>query len=315
MPTVTELISAVGLDYLFNPHKRLYWGYLLSSLVIVWLYLVVARQPVDRVLDRRLWWHPSARLDYLYFFVVSLIKVSLILPWMLGVREVAFSVWQQLESWFGYETFSFSQWDRQWIVLAYTLTLFLSGDFTRYWLHRLMHSVPFLWEFHKVHHSAEVLTPITFYRVHPVENLLFGLRYSLSAGLVTGVFLYFFGAGLALLDVLGVNLFVYIAHVVGDNLRHSPVHLRYPRWLERGFISPAQHQYHHCVDGSRRNYGGVLAVWDWMFGSWRGSRVDDRYRFGIVDGYQFQSITGLLGAPFINLLNRIQRKQAHEQIV
>ena len=106
-------------------------------------------------------------------------------------------------------------------MLAYTLTLFLSGDFTRYWLHRLMHSVPFLWEFHKVHHSAEVLTPITFYRVHPVENLLFGLRYSLSAGLVTGVFLYFFGAGLALLDVLGVNLFVYIAHVVGDNLRHS----------------------------------------------------------------------------------------------
>nr|WP_216092588.1 sterol desaturase family protein [Candidatus Marithrix sp. Canyon 246] len=49
-------------------------------------------------------------------------------------------------------------------MVLFTLSLFIFSDLTRYLLHRLLHSIPILWEFHKVHHSAKVLNPFTFYR-------------------------------------------------------------------------------------------------------------------------------------------------------
>ena len=57
-----------------------------------------------------------------------------------------------------------------------------------------MHRIPALWEFHKVHHSAEVLTPITFYRSHPVDMLVQTVAEALASGIVTSVFLYVFGS-------------------------------------------------------------------------------------------------------------------------
>jgi sterol desaturase/sphingolipid hydroxylase (fatty acid hydroxylase superfamily) len=57
-------------------------------------------------------------------------------------------------------------------LLAFTLCLALVSDFSTYVIHVLHHRIPILWEFHKVHHSAEVLTPITVYRKHPVYTVL-----------------------------------------------------------------------------------------------------------------------------------------------
>lgn len=297
---MTEVAHWLGLDYLFNPHKRLYWGYLLSSCLIVAVYLGLTRQSIAPLFSKAIWWHRSARLDYIYFAVASLIKIGLLLPWMLSVREVTFWVMGAMEAIGGYQEKIIVS--RYWLITGYTLSLFVLSDFSRYWLHRLLHALPVLWEFHKVHHSAEVLTPITFYRVHPVENLLFGLRYALVAGLVTGVFIHYFGAGLALLDIIGVNLFVFAFHVLGDNLRHSPVPLRYFDALEKWLISPAQHQHHHTLDGSRMNYGGVLAIWDRLFGSLRLSAKADSYQFGIREGGDaYHSVARLLFQPFFNL--------------
>ena len=158
-------------------------------------------------------------------------------------------------------------WDRGTIAAGYTLALFVASDFTRYWLHRAMHTVPLLWRFHAVHHSAERLNPLTFYRVHPVENLLFGLRYALVAGGVTGVFIYFFGARLGIVQIAGANLFVFAFALAGSNLRHTHLPVRFGRAAERWFVSPYMHQIHHSRDGMRRNYGGALALWDRLFGT------------------------------------------------
>ena len=55
-------------------------------------------------------------------------------------------------------------------AVVMTLVLFAAYEFG-YWLdHYFSHNIPFLWEFHKVHHTAEVLTPITNFRVHPVDS-------------------------------------------------------------------------------------------------------------------------------------------------
>ncbi len=313
MPMVIEALHYLGLDYLVNPQKRLYWGYLLSSALIMILYFLLTRQSVARLFSKDLWWHPSARLDYIYFLVVSLIKIGLLLPWMLGVRETSIWTLRFMESLFGYQ--AKIAVDHQWLVLGYTLALFLLSDLSRYCLHRLMHSVPFLWAFHQVHHSAEVLTPVTFYRVHPVENILFGLRYALVAGLITGVFIYCFGANLALMDVIGVNLFVFVFHILGDNLRHSPVHFRYFNLVEKWFISPAQHQYHHTVQGGTVNYGGVLSIWDRLFGSLRCSVRQDHYHYGLGDeGKVFRSVGQLLLQPFSYFIRPFQIKSTRSRL-
>ena len=153
-------------------------------------------------------------------------------------------------------------------MVLYTLTLFIISDFTRYWLHRFLHTVPFLWEFHKVHHSAKVLNPLTFYRVHPVENILFAFRYALSIGVVSGVFIYFFGAFIGVVEIVGVNVLLFLFSLMGSNLRHSHIKIKYPKVMENFFISPFQHQIHHSTKHSNKNFGGYLALWDKLFGLW-----------------------------------------------
>ena len=79
------------------------------------------------------------------------------------------------------------------IALLFSLVLFLIDDGTRFLTHLAMHRVPFLWSRHKLHHSATVLTPLTIYRVYPLESTIYFARGVLSAGLVIGVFVWLFG--------------------------------------------------------------------------------------------------------------------------
>ena len=289
---------------LFSSSKRIYWQYLLSSLFIVLIYLFtlenkVAKKEMKINLSHKLWLHKSAILDYQYFVISFFIKVLLILPFVLSVQEVTIFVYESLLDYFGYvkvNLFSYSQ-----VVVLFTLSLFIVSDFTRYWLHRFFHTIPFLWKFHKVHHSAKVLTPITFYRVHPVENLLFGFRYAFSIGLVTGIFTYFFGAMIGIYEVLGTNIFLYVFSLMGSNLRHSHIKISYPRIVENICISPFQHQLHHSSKYYNKNFGGYLSIWDNIFGTLQTSREilqkKEKIRFGL-EWDNFNSITKLLWTPF-----------------
>lgn len=254
-----------GLDYFINTHQRVFWLYLLTALLLSAGVALARGDRLGSYFSRRIWWHPSARLDYAYFVVVSLIKVMVIVPLVLSAKDVTLAVALGMQEQFGY--FAPLSWRREAIMVLFTVSLFLISDFTRYWLHRAMHEVPLLWRFHRVHHTAEVLNPLTFYRVHPVENFLFGLRYALSAGVVTGVFIYFFGARIGLVEIIGVNAIVFTFALFGANLRHSHVPLRFGTQAERWIVSPFMHQVHHSIEGTRTNYGGALAVWDRWFGT------------------------------------------------
>ena len=74
-----------------------------------------------------------------------------------------------------------------------TIVLFLAYELG-YWLHHyLCHRVPLFWEFHKVHHTANVLTPITAFRVHPVDTWLFVNVLALTVGAAGGIASYALG--------------------------------------------------------------------------------------------------------------------------
>lgn len=295
-----------ALEYLTDPNKRLFWIYIISSIVLAIVYFHVGKKNTRVIMSSKLWLHPSAKLDYYYFFLSYFINIFLLVPFIVSAKTIAFSTNKFLFLHFDYfdnTIFSYSQ-----IVLLYTITLFLVSDFTRYWLHRFLHTIPILWEFHKVHHSAKVLTPITFYRVHPVENFLFGLRYSLSIGFVTGIFIYFFGAMIDIYTVVGVNIFLFVFSIFGANLRHSHVPFSYFAFIEKWLMSPKQHQIHHSRKHFDKNYGGFVSIWDRMFGSLQLSNEVPILKFGLRKNQMgdYTSLKSLIFRPFINLL--IKRK-------
>lgn len=277
--------------YLHDTHQRIYWLYLLSAL---FLALFIAKKESIKVLDATVFWHPSAKLDYIYFLVMLFIKSFVLIPLLLGANEVALSTLRVIRYFFDYHEKVMI--NHEVLLLLYTFTLFIVSDFTRFLLHYLMHKNRFLWRFHAVHHSAEVLTPITYYRVHPVENLLFGFRYALSAGVVTGVFIYLFSTSIGLVDILGVNAFIFIYNFLGANLRHSHIPLRFG-FLEHLFISPAMHQIHHTKDGLHSNFGGVLSIWDALFKTKKRDKKNS-FDFGLKKVPHTTSLKGLLLEPF-----------------
>ena len=293
-----------ALEYLVNPSKRLFWIYLLSSIFLAIVYFYVTKKNSRLITSSKLWLHPSAKLDYYYFFLSYFINILLLVPFIVSAKTVALFVNKELYFYFDYYDNSYFSYKQ--IVLMYTISIFVVSDFTRYWLHRFLHTIPFLWEFHKIHHSAKVLTPVTFYRVHPVENFLFGLRYSLSVGFVTGVFIYFFGAKVDIYMVFGVNIILFVFSLFGSNLRHSHIPFSYGEFIEKWLLSPKQHQIHHDKKHFNKNFGGYIAIWDRLFGSLTLSKDVKVLKFGLrrEQMKDYLSLKYLIIRPFINLLKR-----------
>lgn len=332
---IFTLLKSSPLDYFFNPTARVFWLYLLSSaLIAIVITFYSARRNYEKRFtntdernayrkelkekflwsnQRKYWLNNAALLDYKYFFVIWFLKAYLISPLVFSGETIAIKIISWLNH---FHAPLFLHWSKGMIAFLYTITLFVLSDFTRYWLHRWLHQSDILWQFHKVHHSAESLNPFTFYRTHPVENFLFGMRYALTAGLVTGIFLWLFGAYLSALTILGSNGFLVFFSFVGTNLRHSHIRFAYPHWLESYFISPLQHQLHHDVYCSRKNYGGYLAVWDNIFGSLLKTReieIEREHLYGFAQEGRvacYNSIRQLLFLPFVNIykLLKVKRK-------
>jgi len=298
-------------EYILNPSKRIYWLYILSSILISLVYLYFHKNERKLLFSRKYWFHKSTRLDFYYFFISHFIKVLILLPMLFGVKEVAIFTYRFLLKNFGFylsDNFTYMQ-----IVLFYTLAIFIFSDLSRYFLHRFLHTNKFLWRFHKVHHSAKILNPLTFYRVHPLENFLFGLRYSLIIGIITGIFIYFFGAKFNLYSIFGVNIFLFIFSLLGTNLRHSPIKLSYFKYLEYIFISPRQHQIHHSVKFYNKNFGGYLAIWDTLFGSLKLSSEAKITKLGLrkKEMKNYETVGGLLFSPLI--FKRKEKKNEYKE--
>ena len=269
------------LTELLGPQHRVFAPFVLTSLLLAayaWRRANAARRdrtasprgtPLLRYLfPRRLLLHRSSRLDVIWLFVRSVTQALLAWPLRVTVLGVALVVCGNVRETFGPPPAP-PLVERGALFVAFSIALFLADDLSRYLVHRLMHRVPALWELHKVHHSAEVLTPLTLYRVHPIESWLNRLRGALSAGLVTGLFMWAFPGKLRAFEVLGVDALGFVWTALGANLRHSHVWLGFPAWAERWVISPAQHQMHHARSSSAPpgNYGSALALWDRMFGT------------------------------------------------
>ncbi|MCH2165546.1 MAG: sterol desaturase family protein [Marinovum sp.] len=270
-----------------NPKKRVFVGYLGLSVLIALVWSMVVhrtslRAALGRIFDRKVFFSGSSFTDYKIFFI-NRVLMGFISPILLTQVAIATAVYMalvrsDLTLWGAYE-----EAPRALVVGLFSVAMFVSDDLTKYLMHRWMHRWPALWSIHKVHHSAETLTPITVYRVHPLEGVLYATRSAVAQGPVIAIFYYFFGQSVDLYTIVGVNILIFAFHVTGSNLRHSHIDIRYPRWMEHILISPAQHQLHHSIAEEHydKNYGAALAVWDWLFGSLHVSEGQHDMAFGL----------------------------------
>ena len=285
-----EALSATLLDAMFvvaDPGKRLYWMHVLSAALLALIYCRCAarRQSIgdlaSSVLDSAYWWNRSTRLDYGLFALNNFLKVAMFAPVLGGQVAVSLVVTRFLH--FNIAESHLFVWPPIAITVAFTMVAFLFDDFMRFVVHWLMHRVPILWHFHRLHHTATTLTPFTVHRTHPVESFINSSRAVLSLGLVSGVFVWLFGHGLQVWDILGVNALGFVMTLAGSNLRHSHIPLHFGV-AESLLISPAQHQLHHSVDHNHPNLGSFLSWWDRLCGSWMAGSEARDLRFGLSTG-------------------------------
>ncbi len=174
-----------------------------------------------------------------------------------------------------------------------TVVAYVAYEFA-YWLdHCLKHKIPFLWAFHKVHHSAESLSPLTNFRVHPVDSIIFYNIVALLVGTSEAFVNFAFGRSVPLFAISGTNLLLLATEIGLTQLQHSHVWICFTGPLGRLLLSPAHHQIHHSTDRRHfdRNFGSTLAIWDRMFGTLHmPSKRREKLRFGL-DGLSYNPHT------------------------
>lgn len=150
-----------------------------------------------------------------------------------------------------------------------TALVTLAVDLGTFIAHRLHHAFPVLWDMHAVHHSADRLTFFTAHRVHPLEALLRAAIQGVLTGLVIVAFACAFGRVAPILSIWGMGV-GFLAFSFTNNLLHSHVPVRYPRWLRPFVLSPHIHHLHHSRSPAHqnRNFGAIFPYWDRLCGTY-----------------------------------------------
>ena len=278
-----ELIATPA-GFFFDAGKRVYWLYLLSALVIASIVVTVQvgkfdlKSQLASLFNPKYWFAKSSLYDVYLMLVNNALRILLLVPLFGSHLALTIYVGSFFQDNFG----DAPEIELNWFVIAslFTVTFFLVEDLSRFFLHYCMHKYKFLWRFHKTHHSATVLTPLTLFRVHPVEHILYFIRGLLVFGVISGVFIWLFSGKLTALQVLGVDMFGFLFNFFAANLRHSHIWLSFGK-LERFLVSPAQHQLHHSSQHNFANLGSTLSIWDGIMGTRLLAQKKQKLQFGL----------------------------------
>lgn len=199
-----------------------------------------------------------------------------------GFAAVYISTWQQHAGW---------RWPMD-SALAWVAALLLY-DLCYYWSHRLGHEVAFLWASHVVHHSSEHY------------NLATGLRQTFTATVGRWLFV-------LPLALLGVPPAMLLTVALIDLLYQYWPHTRLVGrlgWLDRVLVTPSNHRVHHgqndyCMDV---NYGGILILWDRLFGTYAAERDDEPVVYGVRGALRSYNPLWGNGFYFVDLWNQSRR--------
>ncbi len=148
--------------------------------------------------------------------------------------------------------------------------VFLAVELAYYWHHRWAHEIRWLWATHGVHHTA------------PYMNLSVAGRLGWT-GLISGTVLFF--APLALLGIHPLAIFLMLAGGLFYQIWIHTELVPHLGFLEYIFNTPSNHRVHHGSNAEYldKNYGGVLIIYDLLFGTYAKETKDNPVVYGIVE--------------------------------
>jgi sterol desaturase/sphingolipid hydroxylase (fatty acid hydroxylase superfamily) len=295
----------------------LYWPFLLSAIVIAVAVAALATTAggprgsrlhvLREYLSAHVWWHRSAKADYRLYIANAIALPVVFGVLMFGDTHVVNLIERALGRAPSVRPGDLASADI-FARLAFTVLVFIAYDFGRFVAHCALHEIPVLWEFHKVHHSAETLNPMTTFRAHPIDLLVMAWVPVVTTGVVTWTFNQIVAVPVSVYTYLGMHIALFASNLIGT-LRHSNVWLSYgPRW-NKVFISPAQHQLHHSCEAMHIgcNRGFELAIWDRMFGTLYVPNKRETFRMGLGDGTdgEWHNVRRMYWWPFVNAGRKI----------
>lgn len=290
------------------PSERLYWPYIVSALAVaVGVYFVQGsevrgfsfRQVVRFCLPRSIYRHRSAIVDYKFYFTYfvlirfvsfgsMIVSAALIGQYCESLLQFIFGEPRSLDGagLLARSIYSF------FVVVAIDLGFFMA--------HYIEHKVPFFWEFHKVHHSAEVLTPVSSFRFHPIDKILQGCFISFLVGIVNGTFGYACPNGIDAITIVNFSIILFTYNLTA-NLRHSHIWISYSWAPSHVFSSPAMHQIHHSAAARHidKNLGLIFSFWDYLAGTLYVPRQKEELELGLrnQEHKEYSSVWNLYALP------------------
>jgi len=229
-----------------NPHWKNYFYWLIGVSLFFLMLEWVKPWRKNQAKFRQDFW-----LDFFYmffnFFLFSLIIYN-------AASDVVVNIFKDFLALFGIRNLvaiHLETWPG-WLQLG---ALFLIRDFIQWNVHRLLHRVPWLWEFHKVHHSVQEMGFAAHLRYHWMENVVYRTIEYIPLAMI----------GFGIDDFFIVHIFTLaVGHFNHSNLRVSLGPLKY------FFNNPQMHIWHHAKhlpDGHPYgiNYGITLSIWDYLF--------------------------------------------------
>ncbi|MEK0442621.1 MAG: hypothetical protein RL403_1599 [Bacteroidota bacterium] len=233
-------------EILYPSWHNYFWWLIGISLVVWGLELAFPWRKNQAAIRTDFW------LDGFYmffnFFLFSLIGYN-------AVSNVAVSAFSDFLGLFGIENLVAIQ-VASWPVWSQFLLLFVVADFIQWNVHRWLHHSPWLWEFHKVHHSVEEMGFAAHLRYHWMETIVYKSVQYLPLAMI--------GFGLDDFFIL------HLVTIVIGHLNHANVKITYGP-LKYVFNNPVMHLWHHAKEvpvGSHGvNYGISLSLWDYLFGT------------------------------------------------
>lgn len=149
------------------------------------------------------------------------------------------------------------------------VALFLAVEIAYYWLHRCSHEIRWMWAQHSVHHSARQITLSVAYRLGWTQ-------------FVAGPWLFLLPVCWIGFDPRAVML-MYAANLLYQFWLHTET-VGKLGWLEHVLNTPSNHRVHHAIEPEYldRNYGGVLIVWDKLFGTYAAERDGAPMTYGLL---------------------------------
>lgn len=225
------------------------WG------VIVFLLLLGVIEFIAGLYDNK-WTANERKLDILCFLVPYIFLPPVFL--FFSFKVLPFLI-PNLENVFGWIPF----WGAIFLIAV-------ADDLTQYWYHRLHHQVPFLWRFHRTHHSAAYMGVAMANRQNVIYTVFFSQAYLIAT-------LTFLGLGLPALFVTVLKMIIgYSAHssIPWDKPFYKYRILHPIAWvLERLIVTPATHHAHHAdttgdgVGNFKGNFSNMFFIWDIIFGT------------------------------------------------